>query len=110
MDSVSEKHTSEKGKSQQLKRKSEKPAAGKNPKKTSVIPVIVSKYEERTFIATAYYSPLPDQKYYLRGNYEAEVILNGKGTHGASGKPVFKGMLAAPKGYDFRTKIWIEGF
>lgn len=67
-------------------------------------------YREVTLIATAYYSPLPDQKYYLRGNHQAEIILNGKGTNGASGKAVFQGMLAAPKGYDFGTKIWIEGF
>lgn len=67
-------------------------------------------YEEITLIATAYYSPLPDQKYYLRGNYQAELLLNGNGTHGASGKPVFNGMLAAPKGYAFGTKIWVEGF
>lgn len=67
-------------------------------------------YEEVTLIATAYYSPLPNQKYYLRGNYEAELLLNGNGTHGASGRPVFNGMLAAPKGYSFGTKIWVEGF
>jgi len=75
--------------------------------KTSVPP---TKYREVTLIATAYYSPLPDQKYYLRNNHQAEVILNGKGTHGASGKGVFRGMIAAPKGYEFGTKIWIPGF
>ncbi len=64
-------------------------------------------YEERFFVATAYYSPLPNQKYYLRGNYEAEIRLNGNGTHGASGKAVFEGMIAAPKDYAFGTKIWI---
>lgn len=37
----------------------------------------VATYEEITLIATAYYSPLPNQKYYLRGNYEAELLLNG---------------------------------
>lgn len=47
-------------------------------------------YEEVTLIATAYYSPLPDQRYYLRGNYEDERVLNGNGTHGASGKAVFE--------------------
>ena len=66
-------------------------------------------YEETYLVATAYYSPLPGQKYYLRGNYEKEVILNGNGTHGASGKPVFTGMLAAPKSYRFGTRIWVDG-
>ena len=63
----------------------------------------------RDFIVTAYYSPLPDQSFYLKGNYQAEKILNGEGTHGASGKPVFEGMIAAPKGYDFGTRIDFEG-
>jgi hypothetical protein len=44
---------------------------------------------EKTFIITAYYSPLPDQGFYLKGNFEAEKRLNGNGTNGASGKPVF---------------------
>lgn len=57
--------------------------------------------EYRTFVVTAYYSPLPDQARYLRGSYEADIRLNGNGTHGASGKPVYVGMLAAPKHYEF---------
>lgn len=57
--------------------------------------------EMRTFVVTAYYSPLPDQVRYLRGSYEADIRLNGNGTHGASGKPVYVGMLAAPKHYEF---------
>ena len=61
------------------------------------------------FIVTAYYSPLPDQNFYLKGNYEAEKILNGNGTNGASGKPVFVGMIAAPKTYNFGTRIDFEG-
>lgn len=55
----------------------------------------------RTFVVTAYYSPLPDQSRYLRGSYEADIRLNGNGTHGASGRPVYVGMLAAPKHYEF---------
>lgn len=39
---------------------------------------------EKTFIVTAYYSPLPGQSFYLKGNYDAERRLNGNGTHGAS--------------------------
>lgn len=57
--------------------------------------------EVRTFIVTAYYSPLPDQDHYLMGSYEADLRLNGNGTHGASGRPVYVGMLAAPKHYEF---------
>ena len=61
------------------------------------------------FVVTAYYSPLPGQSFYLKGNLEAEKILNGNGTHGASGKPVFAGMIAAPKTYDFGTRIDFQG-
>jgi hypothetical protein len=62
-------------------------------------PVQAPEFEEVSLVATAYYSPVPGQKYYLRGDYEREVILNGRGTHGASGKAVFEGMIAAPKDY-----------
>ncbi|PIV90582.1 hypothetical protein COW46_02050 [Candidatus Gracilibacteria bacterium CG17_big_fil_post_rev_8_21_14_2_50_48_13] len=64
---------------------------------------------KRTFKVTAYYSPLPNQSFYLKGNYEAEKRLNGEGTHGASGRPVFPGMIAAPKTYAFGTKIRLAG-
>jgi hypothetical protein len=60
------------------------------------------------FIVTAYYSPLPNQSYYLKGSYEADLVLNGNGTNGASGKEVYIGMLAAPKKYPFGTKIHLE--
>ncbi|MDR1987886.1 MAG: hypothetical protein LBQ24_03920 [Candidatus Peribacteria bacterium] len=53
------------------------------------------------FVVTAYYSPLVNQEYYLTGDYESEIRLNGRGTNGASGKEVFSGMLAAPKTYEF---------
>jgi peptidoglycan hydrolase-like protein with peptidoglycan-binding domain/3D (Asp-Asp-Asp) domain-containing protein len=64
--------------------------------------------EERTFIVTAYYSPLPNQSFYLRWNYEDEVVLNGEWVRWASGKKVFPWMLAAPKNYPFWTKIELE--
>lgn len=63
----------------------------------------------KKFIVTAYYSPLPDQSFYLKGSYEADIRLNGNGTHGASGKGVYPGMLAAPKSYTFGTKIYLHG-
>lgn len=62
------------------------------------------------FKVTSYYSPLPDQDFYYRGNHADEVILNWQGTHGASGRPVFNGMIAAPKTYAFGTKIYFPGF
>ncbi|MDD2694155.1 MAG: peptidoglycan-binding protein [Candidatus Gracilibacteria bacterium] len=65
--------------------------------------------ETQEFIVTAYYSPLPGQSFYLKGNYDAERRLNGNGTNGASGSPVFTGMIAAPKTYDFGTKINFDG-
>ncbi len=61
------------------------------------------------FIVTAYYSPLPDQSFYLKGSYEADILLNGNGTHGASGKEVYPGMLAGPKTYAFGTQVYLEG-
>lgn len=64
--------------------------------------------EKKKFIVTAYYSPLPNQNFYLKGSYEADIRLNGNGTHGASGKEVYIGMLAAPKTYSFGTKVYLE--
>lgn len=63
----------------------------------------------RYFVVTAYYSPLPGQDYYLKGNFEAEKRLNWNWTHGASWRWVFEGMLAAPKNYSFWTMIQLEG-
>ncbi|MFA5916827.1 MAG: peptidoglycan-binding protein [Candidatus Gracilibacteria bacterium] len=65
--------------------------------------------ETQEFIVTAYYSPLPDQEYYLKGNYEDEIKLNGRGIRGASGLEVFNGMLAGPSKYSFGTKMYLEG-
>ena len=61
------------------------------------------------FLVSAYYSPLPGQVKYVRGSYEADMRLNGRGTNGADGTPVFEGMLAAPKSYNFGTRIGIPG-
>lgn len=60
------------------------------------------------FVVTAYYSPLPNQKYYFKGSYEADIKLNGRWLRWASGKEVFAGMFAAPKSYTFGTKIYLE--
>jgi len=63
----------------------------------------------RKLLVTAYYSPLPDQSFYIRGSYEADIRLNGRGTNGADGTAVYPGMLAAPKSYPFGTRIHIPG-
>ena len=64
---------------------------------------------EQDFILTAYYSPLPDQCCYVKGSEIADKILNGQGTHGADGTPVYPGMLAAPPAYAFGTRIKLPG-
>ncbi len=64
---------------------------------------------EQHFTITAYYSPLPDQCCYVKGSFEADKILNGNGTHGADGTPVYPGMLAAPGSYEFGTVVDLPG-
>ena len=65
--------------------------------------------EKRKFLITGYYSPLPNQSFYVRGSYEADIRLNGRGTNGADGTEVYIGMLAAPRSYPFGTRISIPG-
>jgi peptidoglycan hydrolase-like protein with peptidoglycan-binding domain/3D (Asp-Asp-Asp) domain-containing protein len=62
----------------------------------------------KKYIVTAYYSPLPDQQFYLRWNFEDEVRLNWEGKRWASWKAVYPWMLAAPKTYAFGTKLFLE--
>lgn len=64
---------------------------------------------EQTFVISAYYSPLPCQNKYVTGSYDGDIRLNGGGVRGADGTPVFPGMIAAPRAYDFGTKIYIPG-
>lgn len=63
----------------------------------------------KTFTISAYYSPLPCQEKYTTGSYKGDIRLNGNGTNGADGTPVYPGMVAAPKSYDFGTKMYIPG-
>lgn len=79
-----------------------------SPSETSFASENTDNLTQKTFIVTAYYSPLPGQTEYYRWSYEADVRLNGNGTHGASGTPVFTGMIAAPKTYAFGTQIFFE--
>ncbi len=64
---------------------------------------------ERDLVITAYYSPLDGQCCYVRGSLEDDVTLNGRGTNGADGTPVYPGMAAAPKSYAFGTRISLPG-
>jgi hypothetical protein len=54
----------------------------------------VEKPHKQQFVITAYYSPVPNQCCYFRGNYDEEIAFNGKGTNGADGTPVYPGMIA----------------
>lgn len=65
--------------------------------------------QKKMFMVSAYYSPQPNQRFYMKGGYEADMVLNGRGTNGADGTPVYVGMLAAPKNYPFGTKIKLPG-
>jgi peptidoglycan hydrolase-like protein with peptidoglycan-binding domain/3D (Asp-Asp-Asp) domain-containing protein len=65
---------------------------------------------KQKFIISSYYSPLPNQTRYFKGNYERDVRLNGAGIHGADGTAVYPGLAAAPKDIPFGTKIDIPGF
>lgn len=78
----------------------------------ALIPTVKAKYspgEKRMLMVSAYYSPQPGQSFYMRGSYEADKRLNGRGTNGADGTPVYIGMLAAPRTYPFGTRISIPG-
>lgn len=65
--------------------------------------------EKRMLMVSAYYSPLPAQRFYMRGSYEADKKLNGRGTNGADGTQVYVGMMAAPKTYPFGTQVKVPG-
>ncbi len=65
--------------------------------------------QKQMILVTAYYSPLPNQSVYIRGSYQADIILNGRGTNGADGTEVYVGMIAAPKSYPFGTRVRIPG-
>lgn len=65
--------------------------------------------DTKTFKVSAYYSPLAGQEKYVSGSYAADLRMNGNGTHGADGTPVYVGMISAPYTYDFGTKIYLPG-
>lgn len=59
----------------------------------------------KTFKISAYYSPLPCQDRYVTGSYDGDIRLNGGGVRGADGTPVYPGMIAAPRTYNFGVKM-----
>lgn len=60
------------------------------------------------FIVTAYYSPVPNQKKYITWTYEWDIRLNWSWIIWASWKAVHSWFIAAPKKYEFWTKIELE--
>ncbi len=82
-------------------------------------PEDIQDYYVETFVISGYYSPLPNQEKYATGSYESDIYLNGNGTNGADGTPVYPGMIACPRyrtledgsraGYEFGTKFYIPG-
>ncbi len=66
--------------------------------------------EETYFVATAYYSPVPNQDSYITWSYAWDVRLNGEWVTTASGNWVFPWLLAWPKNYPFGTKIYFEWY
>ncbi len=67
--------------------------------------VLLDQCQTKTLIMTAYYSPEQHQSFYVHGNYDSEIAMNGRGTHWASGTPVYDGMLAWPSTYPFGTLV-----
>lgn len=63
----------------------------------------------KTFVISAYYSPLPGQAHYATGSYEGDIRLNGGGVRGASGAGVNIHMFAAPPSFPFGTKLTCPG-
>ena len=80
------------------------------PTQTATFAAPVEIGQNRTFVTSAYYSPLPNQDKYVWGSYEAEKRMNGEGNRGADFTKVYPGMIAAPYTYAYGTKIKIPGF
>jgi len=66
--------------------------------------------KEINLVVTWYYSPLPNQDSYITWNYEDEIRLNWDWVWMASWKKVYTWAIAAPKTYDFWTKIYIDWY
>lgn len=67
--------------------------------------------ETGEYLVTAYYSPAPNQPYFLTGSYASEIRLNGKGLYTASTEPVSKYkymFVAADPCFAFGTKVDLD--
>ncbi len=71
---------------------------------------IETECERKTFVVTAYYSPVSWQAFYYKSNYNEEKILNWEGIAWAAWKKVFNGMLAWPKNYAFGSIVYFPWF
>ena len=63
---------------------------------------------QKCFIVSAYYSPLPNQKKYSTKSYQWDIKLNWSWIKWASWHNVHPWFIAAPKAYPFWTKIQLE--
>ena len=61
--------------------------------------------KNQKFLITAYYSPLPGQRFYMRWDYMADIRLNWNWTNWADWTEVYMWLLAWPKWYNFWQKI-----
>ncbi len=66
--------------------------------------------DDTCFTITGYYSPLKNQLRYSTKSYEWDIKLNWRWVVWASWKEVFAWMLAAPKNYEFWTKIYLSWY
>lgn len=64
-------------------------------------------WEKRSFITTAYYTPIRWQKKYYRWSYEKDIALQWNGRT-ASWKPAKIWTISAPRNYKFWTKIYLD--
>lgn len=64
---------------------------------------------QQDLVVTAYYSPKADQCCYVTSSFDSDITLNGAGVSGADGTGVYPGMVAAPAGYPFGTRVVISG-
>lgn len=86
------------------------PAAPESTASVEEVPQTESAFPyNKTFVVSAYYSPLPGQAHYATGSYEGDIRLNGGGVRGASGAGVNIHMFAAPPTYPFGTKLTCPG-
>lgn len=73
---------------------------------TPVIPNVQA--ESGFYLVSAYYSPEEGQDFYLHGNYEDEIRMNGEWKTTASGAKVRIWAIAAPKTIPFNTRVGIN--